>query len=215
MLSFGMTIPATVPQRSEIPEGLTNYPACEAHKSTDKTASYFFQPLEVWVHSQHSLYQIGVTHKVTVFLSWILATHYSISTMYSSGIFHDMCTRTDSHLFMPDPAYDWSHSKICFLVVKNWTVNSLNCVDTICRVQLKCDGTQWRMGGEVKGKLANGMGGQYSHTTSEHGVSSISTADAHTSAASSRLNWCPRRFKGTRPFRRKTKSGFCMCAITF
>jgi hypothetical protein len=26
------------------------------------------------------------------------------------------------------------------------------------------------------------------HTTSEHGVSSISTADAHTSAASSRLN---------------------------
>jgi len=29
------------------------------------------------------------------------------------------------------------------------------------------------------------------HTTSEHGVSSIITADAHTSAASSRLNWRP------------------------
>ena len=29
------------------------------------------------------------------------------------------------------------------------------------------------------------------HTTSEHGVSSITTADAHTSAASSRLNWPP------------------------
>jgi len=29
------------------------------------------------------------------------------------------------------------------------------------------------------------------HTTSEHGVSSITTADAHTSAASSRLNWRP------------------------
>ena len=27
------------------------------------------------------------------------------------------------------------------------------------------------------------------HTTSEHGVSSITTADAHTSAARSRLNW--------------------------
>jgi len=26
MLPFGMTILATVPQRSEIPEGLTNYP---------------------------------------------------------------------------------------------------------------------------------------------------------------------------------------------
>ena len=53
------------------------------------------------------------------------------------------------------------------------------------------------------------------HTTSEHGVSSITTADAHTSAASSRLNWRPRRFKWTRPFRRKNKSGFCVCAITF
>jgi hypothetical protein len=56
------------------------------------------------------------------------------------------------------------------------------------RVQLKCDGTRWRTGGEVKGKLANGVGSQYSHTTSEHDVASITTADAHTSAASSRLN---------------------------
>jgi len=53
------------------------------------------------------------------------------------------------------------------------------------------------------------------HATSEHGVSSITTADAHTSAASSRINWRPCRFKWTRPFRRKTKFGFCACAITF
>jgi hypothetical protein len=53
------------------------------------------------------------------------------------------------------------------------------------------------------------------HTTSEHGVSSITTAAVHTSAASSRLYWGPCRFKWTRPFRRKTKSGFCACAITF
>jgi len=54
------------------------------------------------------------------------------------------------------------------------------------------------------------------HTTSEHVVSSITTADAHTLAATSRLNWRPpRRFKWTRPFRRKAKSGFCACAITF
>ena len=32
------------------------------------------------------------------------------------------------------------------------------------------------------------------HTTSEHGVSSFTTAGAHTSAASSRLNWRHRRF---------------------
>ena len=34
------------------------------------------------------------------------------------------------------------------------------------------------------------------HTTSEHCVSSITTADAHTSAASSRLNWRPRDLNG-------------------
>ena len=83
------------------------------------------------------------------------------------------------------------------------------------RVRLKPDGTWWRTGGEVKGKLANGVGSQYSHTTSERGESSITNADAHTSAASSRLNWRLRRFKWTRPFRRKNKSGFCACAITF
>jgi len=68
---------------------------------------------------------------------------------------------------------------------------------------------------EVKGKPANGVGSQYSHTTSELGVSSITTADARNSAASSRLNWRPRPFKWARPFRRKTKSGFCARAITF
>jgi len=40
----------------------------------------------------------------------------------------------------------------------------------------------------VKGKLANGVGSQYSHTTSELGVCSITTADANTSAASRRMN---------------------------
>jgi hypothetical protein len=34
------------------------------------------------------------------------------------------------------------------------------------------------------------------HTTSEHGISSITTADAHTSAASSRLNWRPYDLNG-------------------
>ena len=53
------------------------------------------------------------------------------------------------------------------------------------------------------------------HTTSEHGVSSITTSHVHTSVASSRLNWRPCRFKWTHPFLRKTKSGFCACSITF
>jgi len=83
------------------------------------------------------------------------------------------------------------------------------------RVRVKPDGTRRRTGWEVKGKLANGVGSQYSHATSERGVSSITQADAHTSAASSRLNWRPHCFKWTCPFRGKTNSSFCACAITF
>ena len=83
------------------------------------------------------------------------------------------------------------------------------------RLMLKCDGT-WRTGGgKWRGNWRMQWVASTLHTTSEHGVSSITTADAHTSAASSRLNWRPRRFKWTRLFRRKTKSGFCACAITF
>ena len=40
----------------------------------------------------------------------------------------------------------------------------------------------------MKEKLVNGVGSQRSPTNSEHGVSSVTNADAHTSAASSRLN---------------------------
>jgi hypothetical protein len=67
-----------------------------------------------------------------------------------------------------------------------FSMSHLQCPDN--RVLLKPDGTRRRTGGEVKGKLANGVGSQYSHTTSERGVSSITNADVHTSAASSRLN---------------------------
>ena len=61
-----------------------------------------------------------------------------------------------------------------------------------CRVQLKYDGTRWRTGGgEWRGNWRMERISSTLHTTSEHGVSSITTADAHTSAASSRLNWRP------------------------
>jgi len=80
------------------------------------------------------------------------------------------------------------------------------------RVQLKRDGTRWRTDGEVKRKLTNGVGSQ---NPSHYLATWCIHLDAYTSAASRRLNWCPCRFKWTRPFRRKTKSGFCACAITF
>ena len=83
------------------------------------------------------------------------------------------------------------------------------------RLHLKCDGTRWRTGEEWRGNWRMRWVASTLHTTSEHGVSSITTADAHTPAASSRRDWHPRRFQWTRPFRRKTKSSFFACAITF
>jgi hypothetical protein len=86
------------------------------------------------------------------------------------------------------------------------------------RVQLKCDGTQWRTGGEVKEKQENSVGNHKRYMTAEHGPARVVQtlqADVHSSAASSQLNWCARQFKWTHAFCQKTKSGFCTCAITF
>jgi len=54
------------------------------------------------------------------------------------------------------------------------------------------------------------------HATSEHGVSSITTADSHTSAAGSRLNWRPHAdLNGLVRFVERRNLVFCACAITF
>ena len=77
-------------------------------------------------------------------------------------------------------------------------------------VQLKCDGTRWRKGGELKGKLANGVGSQYpSHYLgtlciqhyyrwcAHHGWPVVDWTDAN------------RRFKWTRPFSPERRNLIC------
>jgi len=64
------------------------------------------------------------------------------------------------------------------------------------RLQLKCDGTRWHKKGKWRGNWWMEWVASTLHTTSEHGVSSITTADAHASAASSRLNWRHRLLNG-------------------
>ena len=46
MLPFGVTIPATVPQRSEIPEGLMNYPVLLKRKKRETCTLIYLCPLE-------------------------------------------------------------------------------------------------------------------------------------------------------------------------
>jgi hypothetical protein len=83
------------------------------------------------------------------------------------------------------------------------------------KVQLKCDDTRWRTGGEVKGKLAYGVDNQYpSHYLGTWCIQHYYRRCAQLACQQSTTD-DPRRFKWTRPFRRKTKSGFCACAITF
>jgi hypothetical protein len=50
MLPFGVTIPATVPQGSEIPEGLTNYPIC-IFPVDFMLSSPWLILLRRWIHS--------------------------------------------------------------------------------------------------------------------------------------------------------------------
>jgi hypothetical protein len=79
-------------------------------------------------------------------------------------------------------------------------------------------GDAWRTGGKVKGNKKMEWVTSKHHMTAEHRrARTVQTlhADVHSSPASSRLNWRPRRFKWTRPLRRRTKCDFCICAITF
>ena len=95
-------------------------------------------------------------------------------------------------------------------------VNLGNFSAILGRVLLKCDGTRWRTGGEVKGKLANGVTSQYpSHYLGTWCIQHYCRWCAHLGCQQSTELTPPPQFKWTRPFRWKTKSGFSTCAITF
>jgi len=111
-------------------------------------------------------------------------------------------------LYMKTNIHFWSHLAHFFLGEE---MQFSNLADSSWNVMAHGDARE----GKWRGNWRMECVASTLNTTSEHGVSSITTSDAHTSAASSRLNWRPRRFKRTRPFRRKTKYGFCVCAITF
>jgi len=116
----------------------------------------------------------------------------------------------------------WDHVKPCcclylagFYDVSLLTTSIINAsvhvVEPSWNVMVQVDARE----GKWKGNWRIDWVASTLHATSNRGVSSITTADAHTSSTSSRLNCCPCQFKWTRPFRRKTKYGFCTCSITF
>ena len=73
----------------------------------------------------------------------------------------------------------------------------------------KCDGTRWRTGGEMKGKLANGVGSQYSsHYLGTWCIQHYYRWCAHLGCQQSTELTPPGRFKWTRPFRAKYEIWF-------
>ena len=81
---------------------------------------------------------------------------------------------------------------------------------------MKCDGTRCRTRGEVKGKLANGVGSQYSsHYLGTWYIQHYYCLCAHLGCQQSTELTAPADLNGLVRFARKTKSGFCTCAVTF
>ena len=98
------------------------------------------------------------------------------------------CTVTTSFLLHLKKAIRRKH------ILNNGVFDCITVVESIWKVMAHGDAWEgkWRGNWRIEWVVST------LYTTSEHGVSSITTADAHNSAASSRLNWRPCRFKWTR-----------------
>jgi len=137
-------------------------------------------------------------------LKWVKSLHMTITQYLAQIKIHYILMYLMEKLFRRKPTYPLPF--LCF-----HCASSYSSVESSWNVMAHGDAWErkWRGNWQMEW-VASTL-----HTTSEHGVSSITTTDAHTSVVSSRLNWQPRRCKGTCPFYWKTKSGFCAYAITF
>ena len=99
-----------------------------------------------------------------------------------------------------------------------WQKTGALCIFVGGRLHMKCDGTRWRAGGEVKRKLTNAVGSQYP----SHHLRTWCIQHYYRWWRTPRLPAVDWTDATHRPilmdsfrFARKTKSGFCACAITF
>ena len=84
------------------------------------------------------------------------------------------------------------------------------------RVQLKCDGTRWRMGREEKCKLVNGVGSQCpSHYLGTWCIQHYYRWCAHLGCQYSTEVTLPADLNGLVRFAERRNLGFCAYAITF
>jgi len=87
MFHFGVTMPSTVPQRSEIPEGFMNYPVYDNLKRTQKPSSSnlcFQQFDKKYVNKVIFVTAICVTAKPTVIM--VVFLRYLMERVHSAHI---------------------------------------------------------------------------------------------------------------------------------
>jgi len=82
MLPFGVTIPATVLQRSEIPEGLINYPVCV---TVSNGAFYCHEALANYIHTNRHVITIKNNMKQNLFC---LTDTQTINILYVIVLFY-------------------------------------------------------------------------------------------------------------------------------
>ena len=150
----------------------------------------------------------NIWHGVLAYFSYKIAVELCLSEE-AWGVTVAMNVKGITHPIRSPRLLCW----ICNLETNNWCVSTLEGTFVDSSWNVMAHGNTHE--GKWKGNWRMEWIASTLHTTSEHGVSTITTADAQTSAASSRLNWRLRRFKWTRPYCRETKSSFCACAITF
>ena len=91
----------------------------------------------------------------------------------------------------------------------------VNISDSKGILRSECGDTRWRTGGERRGNWRTEWVASTLTLPRNVVYPALLTLMRTPRLQSSRLNWLPRRFKWTRPFRRKTRCGFCACAIRF
>ena len=97
--------------------------------------------------------QYGITYCLQIFFLLKIEVLEFIDWMY---LFKTLHRPEDGSL---EPKHVVKLCIINYILCCVWLHTSLY---EYCSLQLKCDGTRWSTGREVKGKLANGVSGQYS-----------------------------------------------------
>jgi hypothetical protein len=124
-------------------------------------------------------------------------------------------TQWEFNTYGPGVLLDLSEVSIVWGAMSSSKRLSLQCltsfVDSSWNVMAHGDEHEWKWRGNWRIDWVTST----PHTTFEHVLSRITTADVQNSTTSSRTKWLIRQFKWNRPFRRKTNYCFCTCAFTF